>query len=50
VLNAVLDTSALCRVSQTVDQGRIFGGSRPGIIEIEYILQDDPTIANGGIL
>jgi len=38
------NTSALVyiRVSQPVGHGRIFDGPRSCIIEIEYVLQDDP--------
>jgi len=36
------------RISQPVGRGRIFDCSRPGIIEIEYILQIEPFNVNFG--
>jgi len=32
--------------SQPVGRERICDGSRPGIIQIEYVLQDGPSIEN----
>ena len=36
------------RISQLLSHGRIFDGSRPGNIEIEYILQVEPFDVNVG--
>jgi len=36
------------RISQPVGRGRIFDCSRPGIIEIEYVLQVEPFNVNVG--